>query len=120
MAIIDIERSDHSIIKCDTDKHTLSYFRYHVKFTPLEWKILQKLYEERPRFVRREELIDLIWSTDSAKNKYDRLKASGKKYPTRTIDVHISSIRKKIEYLKGARIDSVYGQGYRLLILSRF
>jgi DNA-binding response OmpR family regulator len=40
--------------------------------------------------------------------------------PTRTIDVHISAIRKKLAYIKGARIDSVYGTGYRLVILSRY
>ncbi len=120
MAIIDIERNDHSIIKCDTERRTLSYFRYHVKFTRVEWKILQKLYEESPRFVRREDLIGVIWSTDAAKKKLDKLKQEGKKYPTRTVDVHISSIRKKIEYIKGAEIDSVYGRGYRLLFLSKF
>ncbi len=121
MAIIDIERPDHSIIKCDTDKHTLSCFRYSVKFTPVEWKILKKLYLESPKFVRREELIDIVWSTNLAKSKkYDKLKQSGEKYPTRTIDVHVSSIRKKIDFFKCARIDAVYGSGYRLFIMSRF
>lgn len=120
MAIIDIERSDHSIVKCDTDKHTLSYFRYHVKFTPLEWKILKKLYQEKPHFVKREELVEVVWPTDAAQEKYKKLKESGKRYPTRTIDVHVASIRKKLTYIKGARIDSVYGEGYRLLMLNRF
>ncbi len=120
MAIIDIERADHSIIKCDTEKHTLSYYRYHVKFTPLEWRIVKTLYEARPGIVKRDDLIKLIWDTDSGQKHYEALQASGKKYPTRTIDVHISSIRKKLAYIKGARIDSIYGQGYRLLMLQRF
>lgn len=120
MAIIDIERSDHSIIKCDTEKRTLSYYRYHVKFTPLEWKIVKTLYENRPKFVKREQLIALVWDTDSGRKKLAKLKESGKKYPTRTIDVHISSIRRKLTYIKGARVDSVYGEGYRLLMLQRF
>ena len=120
MPIVDIERADYSIVKCDTDKHTLSYCRYHVKFTPLEWKIVKALYLNRPHFVKREDLIALAWNTDSGKEKYEQLKASGKKYPTRTIDVHISSIRKKLAYIKGARLDSIYGEGYRLLMLQRF
>ncbi len=120
MAIVDIERADHSIIKCDTDKHILSFCRNYVKFTPVEWKIVKKLYIERPHFVKREELIALIWPSNSGQAKYQRLKKSGKTYPTRTIDVHISSIRKKIDVLKGARIDAVYGEGYRLIMLQRF
>ncbi len=120
MAIVDIERSDHSIIKCDTDKHILSFCRTYVKFTPVEWKILKKLYTERPHFVKREELIATIWSTDSGQAKYKRLKRAGKPYPTRTIDVHISSIRKKLDVFKGARIDAAYGEGYRLIMLQRF
>ncbi len=107
MAEIDITRGDGSIVKCDPEKRTLSYFRYHVKFTPLEWKILKALYEARPAVVQRSELVKLIWGT-------------GKNFPTRTIDVHISSIRKKLAYIKGARIDSVYGSGYKFVMLTRF
>jgi DNA-binding response OmpR family regulator len=52
-------------------------------------------------------LVKLIWGT-------------GKNFPTRTIDVHISSIRKKLAYIKGARIDSIYGNGYKFILLTRF
>ncbi len=120
MAILDIERSDHSIVKCDTDKHTLSFCRTYIKFTPIEWKIIKKLYVERPHFVTRDELIAIAWSTDAGQEKLKRTKESGTKYPTRTVDVHVSSIRKKLSEIKGARIDAIYGQGYRLLILQRF
>lgn len=118
MAIIDIARTDGSIVKCDTEMRTLTYYRYHVKFTPLEWKILKSLYSARPHVVTREDLVKLIWEEgfDS------RRKASedGDNSSTRTIDVHIASIRKKIAHIRGARIDSIYGQGYRLLMLQRF
>lgn len=120
MAILDIERSDHSIVKCDTEKHILSYYRYHVSFTPLEWKILKTLYKNQPKFVKREELIALVWDCDAKKKKLKQLKKSGKRYPTRTIDVHIAQIRKKLDYIKGARIDSAYGMGYRFIMLQRF
>lgn len=106
MAVIDIPRADGSKVKCDTEARTLSYYRYHVRFTPLEWKILVYLYEHRPNPVSRNDLIKLIWG-------------QSKVFPTRTIDVHISSIRKKVAYIKGARIESIYGKGYRLIMLNR-
>jgi DNA-binding response OmpR family regulator len=101
MPVVEIARGDGTLVQCDTDGHTLSYYRYHVKFTPIEWKILKELYEAKPDSVERVELIKLIWG-------------NGRVLPTRTIDVHISSISKKLAYIKGARIDSVYGTGYRL------
>ncbi len=108
MALVAITRGDGSVVTADTEKRTLTYYRYHVRFTPLEWKILKALYEVRPELVEREKLVELIWGDEKSD------------LPTRTIDVHISSIRRKIAYIKGARIDSVYGHGYRLLMLKRF
>lgn len=108
MAQVSILRGDGSTVIADTEKRTLSYYRYHVRFTPLEWKILRALYEARPNVVEREKIIELIWGDEKCS------------LPTRTIDVHISSIRRKVSYIKGARIDSVYGHGYRLLMLTRF
>jgi len=108
MAQVEITRGDGSIVMADTTNRTLTYFRYHVRFTPLEWKILKALYEATPNVIEREKLVELIWGD----KKSD--------LPTRTIDVHISSIRRKIAYIKGARIDSAYGHGYRLLMLRRF
>jgi DNA-binding response OmpR family regulator len=107
MPEVDIERGDGSLVKCDTEERSLTYYRYHVRFTPLEWKILRSLYEARPNVVARDDLVKLIWG-------------AGKSFPTRTIDVHISAIRKKLGYIKGARIDSVYGNGYRFVMLTRF
>jgi DNA-binding response OmpR family regulator len=107
MPEIDITRGDGSLVKCDPDAHTLSYYRYHVKFTPLEWKILKELYSKRPNVVNRADLVKLIWGT-------------GKNFPTRTIDVHVSSIRRKLNYIKGAKVLSVYGDGYKLVMLTRF
>lgn len=108
MAQVSITRGDGSTVIADTEKRTLSYYRYHVRFTPLEWKILKALYEARPNVIERDDLVKLIWGEEKSD------------LPTRTIDVHISSIRRKVAYIKGARIDSVYGHGYRLLMLRRF
>lgn len=107
MAKEEIKRGDGSIVTADTEEHSLTYYRYHARFTPIEWKILCALYKKRGEQVTRAEIIMVIWGAD-------------KIIPTRTIDVHVSSIRKKLAYIKGARIDSVYGTGYRLVMLRRF
>ena len=108
MAVIKIERRDGSFVNCDLDKKELSYYRYHVRFTNSEWEILKYLYEHRGTVVKREELIQILWGNASNKE------------PTRTVDVHVSSIRKKLAYIKGARLDSIYGTGYKLVMLRRF
>ncbi len=108
MAVIKIERRDGSFVNCDLDKKELSYYRYHVRFTNSEWEILKYLYEHRGTVVKREELIHILWGNASNKE------------PTRTVDVHVSSIRKKLAYIKGARLDSIYGTGYKLVMLRRF
>lgn len=108
MAIIQIERGDGSLINCDLEKQELSYYRYHVRFTDSEWIILKYLYEHRGMVTKREELIKLLWGDVLPKES------------TRTVDVHVSSIRKKLNYIKGARIDSVYRTGYKFVMLRRF
>jgi len=108
MAKVEIRRGNGTIVIADTDERSLTRGRYHVEFTPVEWKLVRLLYEARPNVVSRDDLILAIWGENH------------KNVPTRTVDVHISSIRKKIAYIKGARIDSVYGRGYRLLMLTRF
>lgn len=107
MDAVQIQRGDGSFVTCEISKRSLSYYRYHVTFTPIEWKILTALYEKKGTVVARDELLSLLWG-------------KGNEIPTRTVDVHISSIRKKLSYIKGARIDSVYGKGYRFVFLSRF
>jgi DNA-binding response OmpR family regulator len=107
MGITQIVRGDGSIIVCDDTARTLSYYRYRVGFTPIEWKILKYLYAAKGAVVSRKELVTEIWGADH-------------QIPTRTIDVHVSAIRHKLVYLKGSRIDSIYGSGYRLVILTRF
>lgn len=107
MSVIDIERTDGSIVKCDTTNRTLTSGRYHVYFTNTEFKILKLLYERRGQTVARSELQKLIWNDEPVNS-------------IRSIDVHISSIRKKLHYIRGAKINCVYGEGYTLLMLNRF
>jgi DNA-binding response OmpR family regulator len=107
MAKMVIKRGDGTEITADNVERTLSYLRYSISFTPVEWKIMSYLYSQCGEPVSRKTLLKLIW--DSNHN-----------IPTRTVDVHVSAIRKKLTYIKGARIDSVYGIGYRFILLHRF
>lgn len=103
---MEITRANGSKVFIDPEKQLVVASRRKVTFTNSEWTILTYLYEHKGEVVPRENLIKILWG--------DRDVA-----PTRTIDVHISSIRKKLLLIKGVRIDSYYGTGYRLLVLKR-
>lgn len=68
--------------------------------TQIEFKLL-KLFLENPRqLYTREQLLDLIWGEEVYVDH-------------RTVDAHISRLRKKIKS-QNTSIKSVHGQGYRL------
>ncbi len=68
--------------------------------TQIEFKLL-KLFLEHPRqLFTREQLLDLIWGEEVYVDH-------------RTVDAHISRLRKKIKS-QNTQIKSVHGQGYRL------
>lgn len=99
-------RSNAPDVVIDKNKHTLSSGRFVINFTPIEWRILYHLYTVQPRVVSRTELVSVVWGKQNG-------------WATRTIDVHVGHIRKKLSILRGARIDSVYGGGYRFVFLNR-
>ncbi len=68
-------------------------------FTPLEYKLLLHFIRHEDQVFTRDQLMDAIWHDDVT--VYDR-----------TIDVHISNIRKKIEDSQ-YKIKAVHGVGYR-------
>lgn len=70
-----------------------------VECTPKEFELLEVLIKNRNIALSREKLLELVWG-------YDYIGE------TRTIDVHIQKLRKKLELEK--RIVTVYKLGYRL------
>ncbi len=75
-------------------------------FTRREVEILQYLYANRERPVARDELLSQVWGY--------------RKHPaieTRTVDIHVAKLRRKIERdpKNPARLVTVRGAGYRLL-----
>ena len=88
-------------IEIDTDKRTIIKNGVSTKLTPSEFGIFSKLVKTNNHFVKRDTLID---SLNSKKNK---------KSSSRSLDTHISSLRKKLAPL-GLQVNLVYSEGYSL------
>lgn len=104
--IREIKRTDGTLITVNLDDYTLSSDQVSVSLTPIQWEIFEILCANSPRIVTRDEMIEKIWSTRE-------------QWKTRTVDVHVSSLRKRVAAIRGVRIDSVYGRGYKLVFLNR-
>ncbi|MEW8560941.1 MAG: response regulator transcription factor [Candidatus Thiodiazotropha sp.] len=76
-------------------------------FTRREMEIIEYLYHHRERPVPREELLNKVWGY--AKNA---------DIETRTVDIHIAKLRRKIEpnSAEPQFLTTVRGAGYRLLV----
>jgi len=88
---------------------TLDFQRYEaskagrsIELTPREFKILSYLIEHRGEVLARERLLNAVWGYDSIPF-------------TRTVDMHIAKLRKKIEDEPGdpRYIVTVHGVGYK-------
>ena len=77
-----------------------------ILFTRREVEILQYLTQYHDRPVSREELLIEVWGY-----------ASGSRFETRTVDIHMAKLRRKIELnpKDPAWLITVRGEGYRLL-----
>lgn len=73
-----------------------------VDLTLKEFRLLQHLMENENRVVTREELLNSIWGYD-----YDG--------ETRTLDMHIRTLRQKLSDEGNSRIKTVRGVGYRFI-----
>ncbi len=71
-----------------------------IKLTNKEYNVLVYFIENRDIVIKREKLLENIWG-------YDFIGES------RTIDVHIKELRKKLGDLKGNLIETVWSVGYR-------
>lgn len=72
----------------------------HVEVTPKEYRLLKLLSQNFDVVLSRDTLLDRVWGT-------------GVNVVDRTIDAHISNLRKKISHCHLA-IESVPGEGYRI------
>ncbi len=87
----------------DLRQRTVSVDGTPVTLTPTEFRLLALLVREPGRTFTREQIIDRVFGYDF--DGFDR-----------TVDAHMSSLRRKIDAVPGTakRIQTVYGSGYRL------
>ncbi|TYP71384.1 response regulator transcription factor [Paenibacillus methanolicus] len=73
-----------------------------VELTPKEFDLLALLLLHPERVYTRDELLDLVWSIDYAGG-------------TRTVDIHVQRLRKKLGEPYQGLLQTVYGVGYKAL-----
>ncbi|MFD2615452.1 response regulator transcription factor [Paenibacillus gansuensis] len=77
-----------------------------LELTPKEFDLLVLLCSHPERVYTRDELLDLVWSMDYAGG-------------TRTVDIHIQRLRKKIGENGPGLLQTVYGVGYKAVGAAR-
>ena len=92
-------------IKIDTRNLSAIKNKHEIHFTKREMDILLYLYNNAERPVPRDELLNKLWGY--AKNI---------DLETRTVDIHIAKLRRKIEHdpSKPIHLETVRGAGYKL------
>jgi DNA-binding response OmpR family regulator len=87
-------------LRLDVSRHEVSVDGQSVELTRAEFRILQCLVEASGRVLTRDRLLDLALGQDHF-------------VVDRTIDVHVSSLRRKLG-AAGELVETVRGVGYRL------
>ena len=85
----------------DPATHTVTVEGRPVELTHKEYSLLQCLMENSNRVMERSELLSTVWG-------YENLE-------TRTLDIHIQSLRKKLGKAGEGHIKTVRGVGYRFV-----
>jgi two-component system OmpR family response regulator len=90
-------------LQVDTAQHRASLAGAELALSPKEFDLLAFLARNRGLVFRREQLLEKVWGYDYAGD-------------TRTVDVHIRWLRKKIEADPGRPVHllTVRGTGYKL------
>lgn len=88
-------------LKIITKAQKVFYKGNEIKFTNAEFTILHELALNNGSTINRKRLVELLWGgADSL--------------TTRTIDIHVTNIRRKLGDSNGEFIQTVYGVGYRM------
>ncbi len=84
----------------DIKKHEFYKDNVLIELTNKEFEVIELLMKKNGEVVSREEIFSHIWGNDVLES--------------RTIDMHIKSLRQKINDADGSIIKSVYGIGYKI------
>jgi two-component system alkaline phosphatase synthesis response regulator PhoP len=99
------DRSAPSVLSCGTlmlepERHRVSVGDEEIELTAKEFALLKMLMEYPERVFTRSQLLERVWGYGYGEG-------------TRTVDVHIQTLRQKLG-AAGAQIGTVRGVGYRL------
>ena len=86
-------------VTIDEDGHTASIESEYIELTPIEFTLMVTLARHQGLVLTREQLLDAVWGEAVAGE-------------TRTVDVHIAALRKKLHWNEA--IQTVHRIGYRL------
>lgn len=87
------------------DEYSASVDGKEIIFSAKEFNILYKLLSYPKKTFTRTQLMDEFWSADTETS-------------TRTVDVYLTKIREKIACCKDVEIQTVYGVGYKAVIIN--
>lgn len=88
-------------LEIDHEKHEVTREGEVVKLTLKEYQLLEYLAENRGKVLSRNALLDRVWGYDYFGE-------------TRTVDVHIRHLRKKIDDDNAEIIETIRGVGYKI------
>jgi len=89
-------------VTIDPARHEVKVAGREVTLRPKEFDLLSTLAEHHGIVLTREKLLDLVWGYDF----YGQ---------TRTVDVHIAQLRKRLAHSTSVTIETVVGVGYKLV-----
>ncbi len=90
-----------SILEINTESYRVFINSKEAKLTNKQYQLLLYLIKNKNIVISRERILEVVWGYDYAGE-------------TRTIDVHIKELRKKIGDSKGELIETIWAIGYRL------
>ena len=89
-------------LKVDLQKHLVFLDNKEIVCTNKEFDILTYLLQRKGQAVSRDDLLTFLWGDNNSD------------YESRTIDVHIKSLRAKLNDNDGSIIQTIYGIGYKI------
>lgn len=89
-------------LKVDLQKHLVYLDNNEITCTNKEFDILTYLLQRKGQAVSRDDLLTFLWGDNNSD------------YESRTIDVHVKSLRSKLNDNDGSLIQTIYGIGYKI------
>ena len=97
------ELQDYAPFKLDLNTHTLLRKDQVIPLTQKEFDLAVYLLSNSGKIITRSDLLEAVWDSNASLN-------------TRTVDIHISRLRKKLGLNgeSGWRLTGIYNHGYRM------